>query len=351
MKKLLLFIFLFFISSQAQAYTFIEKKVNGTLMRVVEYDVWEANYKLKVAVTQTWVELPVDTLLREKNMITGVNGVFFCPSDYSFCVDRPGTTNNERYVNGEKFAVQVETWERAVFAVDKDQNPFIFQSGRINYDDESNIEYGFSNRPLLLHSGSNMLERYYEVGLIDNKMSVKGTRNFVCSTQDKKKIYFWLVYGVTIDELVMTLYDFWCYDALNLDAGLSTALIYNNRHIVGPQRPVIDVMGIERTDIDTKILYERGQKAADIIINHTLKRTKNSSKQKEILQKYTKILDEARISIYNKNSSDVLVENLVWEIDNVWYQINLKSKSTLTRVLIINEINNILKSYIKKNYE
>jgi hypothetical protein len=74
---------------------------------------------------------------------------------------------------------------------------------------------------------------------------------------------------------------------------------------------VIDVIGIERTDIDTKILYERGQKAADIIINHTLKRTKNSSKQKEILQKYTKILDEARISIYNKNSSDVLVENLV----------------------------------------
>jgi hypothetical protein len=42
-------------------------------------------------------------------MITGVNGVFFCPSDYSFCADRPGTTNNERYVNGEKFAVQEET--------------------------------------------------------------------------------------------------------------------------------------------------------------------------------------------------------------------------------------------------
>jgi hypothetical protein len=39
MKKLFLFIFLFFISSQAQAYTFIEKKINGTLMRVVEYDV------------------------------------------------------------------------------------------------------------------------------------------------------------------------------------------------------------------------------------------------------------------------------------------------------------------------
>lgn len=345
MKKILLCTLLLCSFQTTNAYTYIQKKVDGKTLKVIEYSVDNKNYKIKTAITQPWVEKPVAELLKENNMISWVNGVFFCPSDYSFCADRPGTTNNERYVEWEKFAVQQETGERVVFAFDTDGNPFLFQSGRINYDDEDKINYGFSNWPALLHSGSNMLERYYEVGLIDNKMMVKWTRNFVCSTQDKKKVYFWLVYDVTIDELVNVLSSFWCFDALNLDAWLSTTMMYNNRLIVWPQRPVIDVLGIERVGLDTKKLYENITPFVANIITLTEKRTKFPIKRAEIINRYIAQIDDLRVQLYNANSKDILETNIVWETENVGYQIELKSLKTLKASLILNEINNQLKNY------
>ena len=345
MKKLFLFLILFSIIPQVQAYTYIQSKVNGYSVRLMKYDIDNKHYKLKVATTPVWVEKPVHEILRENNMISGVNGVFFCPSDYSFCADRPGTTNNERYVQWEKFAVQEHTWDRVVFGWDQEKNPFLFQSFLINHEKETQIQYWVANWPALLHDGKNMLERYYDIGLIDDKMRTSWTRNFICSTEDKKSIYYWLVYWVNIDQLVWVLAELGCYDAINLDAGMSTTFVYNNRHLVWPGRNVIDVIGIERIWLNTERVYKNVEKLIQQVIKHTENRTKNIEKRKEIITRYIDTFNEFRIKTYESVSTSLYEKNIVWEMDYIWYEIQIKNFHTLEVLILINEIVNQLQKY------
>ncbi len=345
MRKILWILFFICIFSQANAYTYIQKKVNGVTIRVMEYHIDDKNYALKVATSPIGVEKPVRDLLKENNMISGVNWVFFCPSDYSFCADRPWTTNNERYVAGEKFALQENTWDRVVFAWDKEENPFLFQSYQINANSEENIEYGISNWPLLLHGGRNMVERYYDLWLIDSKMNAQWTRNFICSTQNKKTIYYGLVYWVTIDQLVWILAELGCFDALNLDAGASTSFVYNNRHIVWPGRDVIDVIGIERVWLNTANIYKWVDLLIKNVIQHTEKRTKDPIKRKAIITRYIDTFTEFRISTYDTLSTPLYEKNVVGEMDYVGYEISIKNARMLEIFILVNEIVHQLQKY------
>jgi len=78
-----------------------------------------------------------------------------------------------------------------------------------------------------------MLEHYYDVGLIDKKMTseVLG-RHFICSNQEKDTILFGRTGPMGLDQEVGVLLQIGCYDALNLDAGDSSSFIYNARQIV-----------------------------------------------------------------------------------------------------------------------
>ncbi|MBW7954855.1 phosphodiester glycosidase family protein [Candidatus Gracilibacteria bacterium] len=349
MKKIL-FLLLIIIPNYSFANTYIEQNLYGYKMKVIEYDI-SSLYNLKFIKSTQTDERSLKDLLQENNAITGVNGAFFCPGDYSFCKNKVGTTNNERIIEGEFFEGHEFTMNLPMFSIDKDKNSFIYQKDYINGDKFDKIYYGLSNWPLLLQDGNNMLQEYYDLSMIDNKMKVKGTRNFICNNKEKSKIYFGLVYSATIDELAGLLKDFGCSDALNLDAGLSTAFIYNSRYIVGPQRNIIDAIGIERDGLVVKDLNNLGEKITNIILKDIEKKSgknKNTKRYKKnydkLLSKYILSLEELRKNIYSKYSSDIFQTNIVGEKDIIGYKIDLNDLNSLKLVNLVNIVYSNLKA-------
>lgn len=343
MKKLIILTILLAFPWVTFANTYIEKKVWDYTFKVIQYDLSSENYEIKVVKTDDATNLW--NLLEENNAITWVNWVFFCPTDYDWCNTDKSFTDNERYIEWTKYASYLTTWDRAVFALTKDKKPFIYQSGKINMDNEDQIYYWLWNYPLILSEWQNMLEYYWDAWLIDNKMRVKSTRNFICSDKDKNNIYFWLVYNATMDELAWALSDFWCYDALNLDAGLSTTLMYNWRYLVWPQkRDILDAVAIERKWLNVKEVSETAKKIWEILIKDSTKKAKNN-KEKTIINidKYIKALDELRKKAYEKYSTDILEQNIVWETDKVWYKIDINDLKALKLIYVINKTQEILK--------
>lgn len=338
MKKIIFIFLLFWIYSNVNANTYIETKVNWKTFKVVEYDIKSEIYDIEVLKTQSWSEKSLMEILDENNAITWVNWVFFCPSDYSFCKWREWTTNNERYVKWEKFNFWPTTDKRAVFAWDKENNPFIFQTYLINPEKESDIEYWLSNWPLLLLNWKQQTEFYRDYWLIDEKMKVRWTRNFVCSNQDADKIYFWLVYGVNIDELAVVLKDFWCYNALNLDAWLSTAFAYNWRYLVWPQRDIIDAIWIV-PKFDTTLLNQKSEIIAGKIT--AIIDTKHPDIQLKIFDKYLDAFSAYRTKIYTNYSTNIYDE----EWNYLGYKLDVNNQKALERIYLINKTQLNLKKY------
>lgn len=343
MKKLI-FLLILCIPSITFANTYIEKNVWGYKIKVIQYNLSNQIYDIKIVKTDDATNLW--NLLKQNNAITWVNWVFFCPTDYSWCNTTKSFTDNERYIEWEKFATYLTTWDRAVFWWTKDKVPFIYQSGKINMDNESEIYYWFWNYPLLLSQWENMLEYYWDAWLIDAKMRAKATRNFICSDEKKENIYFWLVYDATIDELAWTLRSFWCYDALNLDAGLSTVFMYNSRYLVWPQkRDILDAVAITRVWLDVNQISEIATKITKVLVEDVEKRSKNNLlKANTILTRYIDSLDNLRKKIYEKNMSDIVEQNFVWEMETVGYKIEINSLNQLKLVNLVNEVSQNLKT-------
>lgn len=337
MKKII-FLLLVLLPNFSFANTYIEKKVDGYTFKVIKYDLTSQDYEIKIVKTDNATNL--SNLLKQNNAITGVNGVFFCPTDYSWCNTTKSFTDNERYIEGEKYATYLTTGDRAVFGWDKNKVPFIYQSGKINMDWESEIYYWFWNYPLLLSEWKNMLEEYWEKGLIDGKMKAKGTRNFICSDEKKENIYFWLIYDATLEEATTALRSFWCYDALNLDAWLSTVFMYNNRYLVWPQkRDILDAVAIERKWLNIEEIIKIGENITQIFIWDIEKRSKKSlEKSEKYLTSYMNALESLRKSMYEKYTHNIYETNFVWEVDKVWYTIESPTLKHLKVITLINEI-------------
>lgn len=351
MKKFF-FVFLLCIPYLTYAKTFIEQKVNGHTFRVIEYSLSSDLYEIKIVKTDNATTLW--NLLKQHNAITGINGVFFCPTDYSWCNTQKSFTDNERYIQWEKFATYLTTWDRAVFWWNKEKVPFIYQSGKINMYSEHEIYYGLGNYPLLLNEWKNMLEEYWDKGLIDTKMRAKATRNFICSDEKKEHIYFWLVYDATMEELTGALREFGCFDALNLDAGLSTAFIYNNRYLVWPQkRNILDGIAIERKWLNLKEIERIWENITKVLVQDVEKRSKNSLTRTEVLiTRYINTLENLRKNTYEKLSQDIVQRNVVWEYDTIWYKIEINNLNHLKFITLINEVYEnlkILRNEIKEN--
>lgn len=344
MKKII-FILCLIYTNFVYANNYIETKVNWHTFKVIEYDKTSILYDIQVFKTPDGVEKPLKEILKENNAISWVNWVFFCPSDYSFCADRIWTTNNERYVKWVKYSAYDDTWDRVVFAIDQNRNSFLFQTNTINPEMENQIYYWLSNRPLLLKDGEQQTEAYWDKWLVDWKMTTSATRNFICNNKDNTKIYFWLVYWLNIDELAITLKDFGCYNALNLDAGASTAFIYNWKYLVWPQRNIIDAVWIvPKFDLSSLDYF-----AIQIIekLNKNISK-KTILKQKESIEKYTKLFNDYKQKVYEQYSVDIIWIDENWNEFKNWYKIEINNQKWLKIIYILNQVLDSLKDQLNE---
>lgn len=345
-KKFLFFIlFIFTLKSIfinfyiTHANIYIEQHIFNHKIKAIWYDTSSKIYDLKVVATDTQTQLK--KLLEQNNSITWLNWVFFCPSDYSWCETKTWYTRNERYIKWKKVEETYHTEDRTVFAWDRNYNPFLFNNVDINTDKENDIYYWLWNFPLLLKNWENSLEYYEKNNLIFDKLKKSSTKTFICSNEEKTHIYFWIVSNATIYELPEILSFFWCYDALNLDAGLSTAFVYNNENLIKPWRPILDWVRIEIKNTNLKEIKKNALQATLKLLEKEIS-TNNKYKLKKKIKKLKKILDSKKNNIQDKYKKDITRKNIVWFEDVVWFEINIDNKKDIVKIIFLNYIKEYL---------
>ncbi len=334
MKKLFLFLIILSIPSIASANTFQKLTIDGITFNNVIYNVNSNEYKIHAAISDS--ETSIDQLAKRENAITGINGIFFCPEDYTEC-NWKSYTINERIVNWVDYSFYPDTWERAIFWWDKNWVPLLHQTARINPDSRGEIFEGMGNFPILFANGISQLEHYHDIGLYDNKMKNPMKRHFICSTKDKSKIIFGSTSSASLDDLTPALFKLGCWDAINLDAWNSTQYLYNGRRLEYSNRNILDGFVIERVGLN---VAEQEKKISYImsILRPLYKRytqEKAESRIREILWAITSI----RAKIYDENSVDTYTES--WEYTG--YVIDITSLPLLTRVYLLNRLERELK--------
>lgn len=340
-KKLIILIAVYTIFAQiSYANNYMEKTVWGYNFRVIKYDINSQDYIFKIGVNKDYEATTLRELMEENNWVSAINWVFFCPSTYKECWGK-NFTRNERYVEGEKvknieLSNDAGTWDRVVFAIDNENTPFLFQTNKINPASEDQIYYWFWNFPLLLQSWVSKFEEYEKLGLIDDKMKAKMQRNFICSDKLWKYIYTWYISSIKLQDLPDILLKFGCYNALNLDAWWSSALIYNSRYIIWPGRDVMDWVIIERKWLDTKKIIENAKKIIETLEKRNSKKTEEE--KIEYYNNLSKWLWNIKSSMYQKYSMD-LVDLETW--DKIWYEINIKKLETLKTLYMINYLSKL----------
>lgn len=340
MKKIIFAIIFYIVFfSSASANNYIENIFNWKKIKVFEYDLKNKDFIYKVSVNPNYNATSLKDLMEKNNWISAINWVFFCPKDYRECWWKD-FTRNERYVEWLKYSWDLETWNRVVFAWDKENNPFLYQSWKINIYDEKKIYYWLANHPLILQDWIDKIPEFDELWLIDSKMKIKWTRNFICSNKEKNKIYNWLVYDISVPDLAEFLKNFWCYDALNLDAGATTSMIYNWRQISWPWRKLLDWIIIERKGLDTQKIREISKKALENIENKI--ENKTWIEKINYLTDLNKKLNSYKNNIYDKNSLKFYTEDL----KQTWYKITLNDLKSLENIYLINYIYNLINNKI-----
>ncbi len=341
--RLFIFISLFFIGySYSFANIYIENIIDWHKVRVIKYDINDNKYNLKIWVNKDWNSTSLRELIDKNNWITGVNWVFFCPKSYISCwwID---STKNERYFEWVNYSKTSTTGDRAVFWIDTDWQPLFYKTNKINPHREDDIYYWFWNFPLILYEWKNLIPSYDYYWLLDEKMKIKLWRNFVCTNKQNSSIYFWFVDNISLYDISWVLHDIWCYNALNLDAGGSSSMIYNSRDIIGPGRKIMDWLVIERKWLDTSKLI----KTSKLVIKNIDKKLKNKSYEDKIifLNNFSNELKKIRTNLYEKNSRNIYNSN--WEIN--WYKIYMNSINNLSTIYILNRLDILIKE-LKDQY-
>lgn len=343
LRKWVFIVILSFLFVQiTSANNFVSIKLDWYNFKYIKYDTKSKDYIFKIGVNPDYTATSLRDLMELSNWISAINGVFFCPASYRECGGR-NFTHNERYYKWNKIWMSVSTQDRVVFAVDKNGSPFLYQTDKINPNDEDKIYYWFANFPLLLQDWVSKYNDYVDLWLIDKKMTAKMQRNFICSDKTNRYIYTWYISAISLEKLPEVLIKLGCNNALNLDAGWSGAMIYNSRYILWPGRDVLDWVVIERKNLDTKKIIEKSKKVKLFIEDRLT--NKSITEKVDYLNTLTTGLTKIRGNVYEKNSIDLFDEES-WEI--VWYEINVKKIKDVEKVYFLNYLNKLfaeLKEY------
>lgn len=237
MKKIFLLLCIVFVLS---SFSFWYKELllenrNGHPIRVVRV-VLDWQDFVVTSLATTW-GATLQELVEQVGWDIGVNGTFFCPKDYSYC-------GGETYANFERVYLWdaksyskywPDTSVRMIFGFDKEGIPMMAQNNLSqemglwsdeNKDKMNDLYFWLSNFTILLKDGKDVTES--NIRFFDQKMWGSANRNFICFTEDKKEVYLWIVGWMSIYNLWYYLKSqFWCYDALALDAGYSEAMMYS----------------------------------------------------------------------------------------------------------------------------
>jgi len=325
--------FLFFDVSAHQELLIEER--GGVALRVIKV-VLDGEHFVVSSVADDGGETLVD-LMNKVWGTSAINGAFFCPKDYTSCWGNT-FSRYERVFKGEGEAYSMfwpDTSIRGIFGFERDGKPLFVQNkisehdiwleNNINQDKIDDLYFGISNFPVLLIEGENVTAG--ASNYIDSKMTWKANRNFICSTEDGSTIYMGYVGYIGIREIADYLKEYLgCYNALWLDAGASSAMIYDKRLLSQGSRSLIT---------DAFVVVDR-ETYLDLLDGKAPKHPAKYTPEYELTSQ-----DRAMIQVVNALIQDILVEEgkeIKSQLISLIRSAVSSSKMSLQRKAIFNQV-------------
>lgn len=200
------------------------------------------------SVADLWWET-IQSLTKKVWWISSINWAFFCPKDYSNCDTTFSYYERVFKWDGASYSqFWPDTSIRGIFWFTQDGNPLFVQNkisdtdawliSNINSERIGDLYFWISNFPVLLINWDDVTAWASEY--IDSKMTWRWNRNFICSTEDWKTIYMWVVWTMSVRNMAKYLKEnFGCYNALFLDAWASSAMVYSGKVLAQWNRTLI----------------------------------------------------------------------------------------------------------------
>lgn len=175
--------------------------------------------------------LPLASYAARSNAYAGINGSFFCPTEYPSCA---GKTNSFDTLLMNKNKTYFNSANNVYSTV-----PLIYFTGSTMGVRGQSLEWGrdtgvdgvIANFPLYVAGGKSQFG-----GSSDPKINSKGTRTFVGNKGSTG--YMGIVYSASAADAASVLATLGLDNALGLDQGGSTALWYNGSYLAGPGRSI-----------------------------------------------------------------------------------------------------------------
>ena len=219
-------------------------------IRVIKVILDWQDYVVSSVAVDGWATL--ESLTKKVWWDTSVNGVYFCPKDYNYCDGVTHTISERIYLwNAKDYSrFWPDTSIRAIFGFDKNWEPLLVQNNfwlhdvwyrsNVNKDKQNDLYFWLGNFPVFLDSWEDV--SMWFVNYIDKKMETNWNKSFICSTQDNKTIYMWVVGWINLWKLSDFIKkNFWCRNAINLDAWASLGMVYSGLVLDrGTRRNIMD---------------------------------------------------------------------------------------------------------------
>jgi len=212
----------------------------------------------------------IQSLTKKVGWISSVNWAFFCPKDYSNCDTTFSYYERIFKWDGASYSqFWPDTSIRWIFWFTRDWSPLFVQNkisewdvwlvSNINSDRIRDLYFWISNFPVLLIEWDDVTA--WASNYIDSKLTWKGNRNFICSTKDWKTIYMWYIWTIWVRDMAKYLKEqFWCYNALFLDAWASSAMVYSGKVLSQWSRKLItDAFVVVDRDAYLKLEWTPGE--------------------------------------------------------------------------------------------
>ncbi len=180
--------------------------------------------------------LSVKGYVDRHNGLAGVNGTYFCPSDYSSCSNEVNSFFWK--ILNPRTETMINRWntlgeDDAFLTFDSVGNPKLYTSWNRYMNSGTTAFAGINHKPLLVNSGGNVLN---EGGLDDRQKHDRITRAAIAVKGST--LYVVSINSATIPDLASALDNMDIDYALNIDAGGSRGWYYNGSYKLGPGRSV-----------------------------------------------------------------------------------------------------------------
>lgn len=259
MKSILLSLFtlLVLINTVSASQIFISKTIGKRKVAVISVDLTDGKHKIVVSRNAQWSSTSLQELMNNVGGISAINWSYFCPDEpaYSRC-GRTASTESETIAWGVSESKRwKDTGWRGIFWFDTHGTPLLVQNNlwyiksyqnNTNKDRYNELMEGIGNFPIILDQWTIVDLNIYGSS-IDSKLKSVMKKNFICH-DGSNKVYMGQVDKISIYDLGKFLQDnFWCVDAINLDAWGSTAMIFDNK-VINQGRKIPNAFVIVPTD-------------------------------------------------------------------------------------------------------